>query len=30
MTRLTLTVIEDKKPNDSDGFKLPNNLFRHV
>ena len=30
MTSLTLTLIEDKKPNDSNSFKQHNDLFTHV
>ena len=30
MTSLTLTLIEDKKPNDSNRFKQHNDLFKHV
>ena len=30
MTSLTLTQIEDKKPNDSNSFKQHNDLFTHV
>ena len=30
MTSLTLTLIEDKKPNDSNRFKQHNDLFTHV
>ena len=30
MTSLTLTLIEDKKPNYSNSFKQQNDLFKHV
>ena len=30
MTSLTLTLIEDKKPNYSNSFKQHNDLFKHV
>ena len=30
MTSLTLTLIEDKKNNDSNNFKQHNDLFTHV
>ena len=30
MTNLTLTLIEDMKPNDSNSFKQLNDLFTHV
>ena len=30
MTSLTLTLIEDKKPNDSNSFKQHNDIFKHV
>ena len=30
MTSLTLTLIEVKKPNDSNSFKQHNDLFTHV
>ena len=30
MTSLTLTLIEDMKPNDSNSFKQLNDLFTHV
>ena len=30
MTSITLTLIEEKNPNDSNSFKQHNNLFTHV
>ena len=30
MTSLTLTLIEDKKPNDSNSFRQYTDLFTHV
>ena len=30
MTSLTLTLIEDNQPNNSNSFKQQNDLFKHV